>query len=55
MEEIEYPHCRGTGKLTLTNSQFDNIISIPYGWFEEYEELQNKMIYHVHLLKTLGK
>lgn len=58
--EIECPHCSGTGKLILkkdgaVDRQFDNIISVPFGWFEEYEELQNKMIYHVHLLKTLRK
>jgi len=60
MEEIECPHCRGTGKLITkkddsVNSQFGDIISAPPGWFEEYEELQNKMIYHMHILKTLRK
>jgi len=58
MGEIECPHCRGTGKLVLkkdisTNNQFDNVISVLPGWFEEYEELQNRMIYHIHVLKTL--
>ncbi len=60
MEEIECPHCRGTGKLILKkddtdNIQYDGIITVPLGWFEEYEELQNKMIYHIHLLKTIRK
>lgn len=58
MEEIECPHCHGTGKVTLKkddiiNSHSGDVISVPLGWFEEYEELQRRLTYHVYILKTI--
>lgn len=56
MKEIECPRCHGTGKVSLKkddiiNGESDSVTSVPPEWFEEYEDLQNKIKYHVYLLE----